>query len=218
MSKTAFAGVSKASNSFTVCVLAALLAIVPCSCCAPEKASVPHPGPDALAATTWAELWEQTPYPYTTPLPPAQASVIDGTYRRIEPTQPPAEGRAATPTPPGGGSWMWHPVRPTVWVMPPAPYSVQGGGWTLSLENGIFRIGHDSTGWHTLGSFTVSGNRIAFFNDPQCMEAVGRYEWRITAGRLALELVEDECGGHAPFLSGHKARAAILSGFPWMSH
>ena len=112
---------------------------------------------------------------------------------------------------------MWHPIRPTVWVMPPAPYSVQGDGWTLNLDTGIFRIGHDPTGWHTPGSFSVTGNRIAFFNDPQCMKAVGRYKWKFTAGQLALGLVEDECGDQAPLLSGRKARAAVLSALPWMS-
>lgn len=110
---------------------------------------------------------------------------------------------------------MWHPVRPTVWVMPPGPYSVKGGGWILSLDSGIFRIVHGATGWHTLGSFAVSGHHIEFFNDPYCMKAVGLYEWRLTAGQLTLRLVKDACGGQAPFQSGPQARAAILTEFPW---
>ena len=112
---------------------------------------------------------------------------------------------------------MWHPVRPTVWVMPPGPYSVQGGDWILSLDRGIFRIVHEATGWHTLGSYSVSGNRMEFFNDPHCMKAVGRYEWTLTAGQLNLRSVEDGCGGQSPFLSGRDMRAAILSELPWAS-
>ena len=112
---------------------------------------------------------------------------------------------------------MWHPVRPTVWVMPPGPYSAKGDGWTLSLDRGVFRMVHEATGWRTLGSFAVSGNTIEFFNDPHCMKAVGRYEWTLAEGQMVMELVQDSCGGQAPFQSGRAARATVLTEFPWAS-
>ena len=112
---------------------------------------------------------------------------------------------------------MWHPVRPTVWVMPTGPYSVEGGVWILGLDQGVFRVLHETTGWHSLGSFSVSGNRVQFFNDPNCMEAVGTYVWRIEAGQLLLEVIEDKCGARSAFQSGRGMRARALTSFPWTS-
>jgi hypothetical protein len=57
-----------------------------------------------------------------------------------------------------------------------------------------------------LGSFTVSGDQIRFFNDPHCTQVVGIYSWKLEEGRLALEAVEDKCfldlraEFHKPFL------------------
>jgi hypothetical protein len=113
--------------------------------------------------------------------------------------------------------WLSHPVRPTVWVMPPGPYSVEGGAWILQLDRGVFRMLHEATGWHSLGSYTVSGNRIELFNDPHCIEAVGIYTWSQESGQLALEAIKDECGDKAPFLSGSGRRASSFASRPWMS-
>jgi hypothetical protein len=112
---------------------------------------------------------------------------------------------------------MWHPVRPTVWVMPPGPYSVAGSGWRLQLDRGVFRILHEPTGWHSLGSFAVSGDQVTFFNDPHCMKAVGTYKWRLDAGQLILQLVADECGVRTAFQSGRGQRARVLAGMPWLA-
>jgi hypothetical protein len=111
---------------------------------------------------------------------------------------------------------MRHPVRPTVWVMPPGPYSVVGSGWFLHLDNGIFRVLHPATGWHSLGSYTVSESHVVFFNDPHCMKSVGVYGWELRDGLLALSLVTDECGARSPFQSGAGARARMFTSSLWV--
>jgi hypothetical protein len=113
---------------------------------------------------------------------------------------------------------MWHPVRPTVWVMPPAPYAVQGEGWMLHLDKGVFRLLHSTTGWHSLGSFIVSGNRLEVFNDPYCLKTIGTYTWHLEEDRLILSAVRDDCGGKSPFQSGEGLRSKVLAGFPWVGH
>ena len=136
--------------------------------------------------TVWTAMLQRTPYPYTTPLPPAEPTALDGTYVKLDPRP----GRRA-------------PCRRC------PPYPPEGGVWRLSLDDGIFRVVHDVIGWATLGSFTVSEDRIAFFNDPQCYEDVGIYAWRLESGQLTLEVVEDECGAGL--------RARNLASLPWES-
>ena len=63
----------------------------------------------------------------------------------------------------------------------------------LHLDKGIFRVFHEISGWRTLGSFTVSGDQIKFFNDPHCTQVVGIYTWKLEEGKLVFEVVEDEC-------------------------
>jgi hypothetical protein len=62
------------------------------------------------------------------------------------------------------------------------------------LDRGIFRLFHRQTGWNSLGSFTISGDRVTLFNDLNCPESVGVYAWRREAGQLIFDVVEDECG------------------------
>jgi hypothetical protein len=158
MSKRAFAPFPKASSSLTNAILFLILLTVLCAWATRERATVLPPGAKPKVTAIWPELREQTPYPFASPVPPAETTVLNSTYLRLDPTKPATAGSLAKPTPPGGGAWMWHPARPTVWVMPPGPYAVQGGG---------------------------------------------------------LVLTEDYCGGQAPIQSGQKARAAVLTGFPW---
>jgi hypothetical protein len=79
----------------------------------------------------------------------------------------------------------------------------------LNLEKGIFRVYHEGTGWFTVGSFTVSGDRIEFFNDPHCYQDTGAYAWELEGGELILEAVEDNCGVYL--------RAQNLVALPWES-
>jgi len=83
----------------------------------------------------------------------------------------------------------------------------EGGIWTLHLDKAIFRVYHEITGWRSLGSFTVSGDGIEFFNAPNCLEVVGVCAWKLEEGKLVLEVVEDEC-----FLG---LRAKNFTALPW---
>jgi hypothetical protein len=98
---------------------------------------------------------------------------------------------------------------------PPVPcrrcpdYIPQGGIWKLNLDKGIFRIFHESTGWRSIGSFIIDGNRLQVFNDPCCIEVKGFYRWTLAQGRLSLQVVEDKCA--------IRQRAKNLTKLPWLS-
>jgi hypothetical protein len=134
-------------------------------------ACAPEPSAPAVPTDIRSALFERTPFPYTTPLPPAQATILDGRYTSDDPSE----------------------VTETAGRCAPA-YPRHGGLWTLDLDRGIFRLFHEETGWNSLGSFTVSGDRVTFFNDLNCPESVGVYAWRQEAEQLILQVVEDECG------------------------
>lgn len=68
---------------------------------------------------------------------------------------------------------------------------------------------HDGTEWGTLGSFTVSEDRIEFFNDPHCLQDVGIYTWELRNGELVLKVIEDNCGVDL--------RLRNLVAYPWES-
>ncbi len=112
------------------------------------------------------------PYPYTTPLPPDQETVLDGTYGKLDPR----EG-----------------ARP--FCRRCMPYPAEGGLWLLRLDAGTYRIfsTRSLSGWRSLGSFTVSGDRLRLFNDPHCMEATGSYKWTLDGEELSLEVIDDAC-------------------------
>jgi hypothetical protein len=93
----------------------------------------------------WFALFEHTPVPWTTPLPPFEPTILDATYVKINP-------RLATP----------FPCRRC------PDYALEGGLWKFSLNKGIFRIYYTVNGWRSLGSYTVSDDRIYLFNDPYC--------------------------------------------------
>jgi hypothetical protein len=134
-----------------------------------DIATAPVQSAVAAAATPIAATLP-TPYPYTTPLPPPTPTLLDGTYTR-------AVQFEGTPT----------PCRRC------APYRAEGGTWTLALEAGVFRVWHDGTNFQGIGSFTVSGDRIMLFNDPNCHLDVGVYTWRLDGRSLILAEVSDPC-------------------------
>lgn len=118
----------------------------------------------------WLALLAQAPYPYTTPLPPQTPTVLDGMYAKVEPSH-------GTPV----------PCRRC------ADYLPTGGAWKLSLDKGVFRIYHQSSGWRSLGSFTIEGEQLFLFNDPACYDTVGAYTWTLREGQLNLQAIEDTC-------------------------
>ncbi len=118
----------------------------------------------------WQEIRQWSPYPHTTPLPPQAPTPVDGIYVRLDPRT--------------------HD-RPPCRRCP--PYPPEGGVWKLELDEGVFRVYHPRTGWRTLGSYTVDGDRITFFNDPQCHLAVGHFTWQRDEEGLRFALLDDDC-------------------------
>ena len=176
---------ARASNTLTIVVVIVFLTLAACS-----------PGADAPTATpvvsgvfadAWSDLAQKTPYPYTTPLPPAESTPIDGTWSKFDPR----EG-----------------TRP--FCVRCMPYPAEGGVWMLQLDRGIFRIfsTRSLNGWRSFGSFTVSESRMTLFNDPNCHETVGTYTWKLENGQLILEAVEDECADGW--------RAITFTNYPWV--
>lgn len=186
-------------SSLFVILMVVLPVAVSCSELTPTPASdtaTPHSTPtpknDALVQGTptptdsWSALFQKEPFPYTTPLPPQSPTVLDGLYTKFEPKE-------GTPV----------PCRRCPDYLP------EGGIWKLSLKEGVFRIFHENTGWHSLGSFMVSENRVTFFNDPHCYAIVGVYEWKLEGGKLNLKAIEDTC--HVD------RRARTLTNLTWAS-
>jgi len=142
--------------------------------------------PDLTPTDVWSGLLQTTPYPYRTPLPPPTPAALDGTYAKFE-------TKEGTPVP----------------CKRCPDYAPEGGVWKLNLDRGIFRVLHQVTGWRSLGSYTVSADRLVLFNDPNCPDVVGTYRWRVEAGELLLDEIEDECS--------IGLRAMNLTHLPWRS-
>ncbi|MCB0174144.1 MAG: hypothetical protein KDJ97_26755 [Anaerolineae bacterium] len=130
----------------------------------------PAPSSDQVAPTPSPAADSLQPYPYTTPLPPPTPTILDGLYNK----QVNFEG---TPT----------PCRRC------APYRAEGGTWTLKLDSGAFRVSHDGTGFHGIGSFTIVGDKLTVFNDPNCHLETGTYIWEADGRSLVLKTDDDPC-------------------------
>ena len=168
-----------------------MLCIISCSSPPQSSRTVPAPSPPAGEANVsqsiiWTEMLQKTPFPHTAPLPPQVPTVLDATYTKFDPKE-----------------------RPPVPCRRCPDYVPAGGIWKLNFNNGVYRIFHDYTGWRSIGSFVVDGNRVRLFNDPTCMEATGAYAWKLEAGRLSFQVIEDECA--------IGMRAKNLTMLPWMS-
>jgi hypothetical protein len=152
----------------------------------PAPPRPPDTGPSATPTDIWNALFQHTPVPWTTPLPPMDGTILDATYVKINP-------RPATP----------FPCRRC------PDYALEGGLWKFSLSKGIFRIYYTMNGWRSIGSYTVSGNRLYLFNDPYCNWDTGVYKWRLEDGVLILAEIDDPCS--------QGLRAANLADQPWLS-
>jgi hypothetical protein len=148
----------------------------------------------ATATDVWLASLERTPFPYLLPVPDPKRTVLDGTYTKIELKE-----------------------IPPVHCLRCPDYASEGGTWKLNLDKGVFRIFHQVTGWHSVGSFVVTRDRwtgdaqdqLLLINDPACPDAIGLYTWRLEEGSLILEVVDDTCAIHL--------RAANLTNLPWLS-
>jgi hypothetical protein len=126
--------------------------------------------PAYIPTNVWASLLEVTPVSYTTPHPDLKQSPLDGTYARFDPNWP---------------QW-WSCLRC-------ADYRPAGGAWRLQFDRGVMRIYYEVTGWNSLASYTVSGDRLYLFNDPYCRNETGVYRWELEDGNLRLETIQDSC-------------------------
>jgi hypothetical protein len=152
----------------------------------PPLTATPTPAVTATPTDIWGALLQHTPVPWTTPLPPLEATVLDATYVKVNP-------RLATPFP----------------CKRCPDYALEGGLWKFSLSKGVFRIYYTVNGWRSLGSYTVSGDRIYLFNDPYCNWDTGLYQWKLEDGVLTFIEIDDPCS--------QGLRAANLTDQPWMS-
>ena len=147
------------------------------------------PGGSAAEETSkakWAELLQRRPYPYLLALPESRQTEIEGTYVK---TVPAAADRV-------------HCLR--------CPdYNPEGGVWKLNLDRGVFRIFHPESEWRSIGSYIVAGDRLLFANDPNCIDGLGLYAWRLEQDRLELRVLDDPCA--------IGLRAANLCQMPWRS-
>jgi len=137
-----------------------------------------------VPTNVWASLLELTPVSYTIPHPTSSLSPLDGTYIKNDPAWP---------------QW-WSCLRC-------ADYRPAGGVWRLQFDGGVMRIYYEVTGWSSLASYTVSGDRLFIFNDPYCKDMTGEYQWEMENGNLALEALQDSCS--------FQLRARNLSRQPW---
>jgi hypothetical protein len=171
------------------CGLALLVALTSCSS---SDSSPPDRDSDGLL-----NLWRRDPnepYPFTTPIPLRDPTVLDGGYERHVSVAF-AGGRPV-------------PCRRC------APYRIYAGETKFELSRGRFVITHDAVGSSSYGNFastghyTVEGDTIEFFNDVNCPATRGTYEWRLDNDALILDVVDDPC----PYA---QLRARYLSALPW---
>jgi hypothetical protein len=163
--------------------LAALVAAVVLGACSGGAPASPSASP-----TGDPDRWRSDPnepYPFTTPIPPRRSTPIDGTYRRDY-------EQGARPI----------PCRRC------APYRLDRGVAGLELRAGRYRLVHEASAFSASGHYVIDGDRFVLFNDPNCPQTRGVYRWRIEAGALSLQAVEDDCAFDL-------LRARYLSAAPW---
>lgn len=168
----------KFAHRFIVLVPIVIIVLSINSCSPPTQQSTNslsrvNPEPDLLEArptNVWSSLLEVTPFAYSNPLPKPDQTLLDGTYSKYDPDPP-----------------QWWSCRRC------ADYRPAGGIWRLQFDRGVMRIYYEVTGWSSLASYTVSGDRLYLFNDPYCKEATGEYLWKVIDGNLTIEVVDDPC-------------------------
>lgn len=177
-------------SRFSILTLCASLLLAACAAPAVVDSAVPTASPSPSASLTPTDIWmgllERTPEPFLQPLPPAEPAEIDGVYSKVDFSEP---------------QW-WRCLRC-------ADYRPGGGIWKLSFDRGILRIYYDVTGWRSIASYIVEGDRLTIFNDPICPEEVGEYTWSRDLKTLTLNVVADSCS--------IDLRGQNLSAQPWES-
>lgn len=137
-------------------------------------------------AEKWAALLQRQPFPYKRGLPPPERTPLDGTYSKVDPKHDPQVPCKRCPD-----------------------YAPEGGIWKIQFDKGVFRIIHLSSGWKSIASFALDGDRLLLFNDPVCHETTGIYAWKAAEGQIVFTAIEDECA--------IRLRAINLTQQPWLS-
>jgi hypothetical protein len=134
----------------------------------------------------WAELLQRVPFPYLIPLPEPKRTGLDGTYTKVVVST----------------SERVHCLR--------CPdYAPEGGLWKLNVDRGVFRIFHPESGWKSIATVIVAGDRMVLANDPTCIDGIGVYKWRLEREQLTIDAIDDPCA--------IKLRAMNLTQQPWVS-
>jgi hypothetical protein len=117
------------------------------------------------------------PYPFMSPTPTPAPTAVDGTYlRTVELSEV-------------GGARIGLPFR----CFRCPPYRIDAGVTTLIFARGAYYLHHHLSGFRTLGSYVLEGDRMTLFNDANCPQVPGVYAFEVTAHGIRLEAVEDEC-------------------------
>jgi hypothetical protein len=132
------------------------------------------------------------PYPFMSPTPPPEPTSIDGTYLRTL-----TLGEM-------GGARRALPYR----CLRCPPYRITPGVNTLVLFRGAYYLHHQLSGFRTMGSFVVDGDRLTLFNDANCPQTVGTYDIEVSSHGIRFDVVEDGC-------SFSNERALDLEYRPW---
>jgi hypothetical protein len=137
-------------------------------------------------AEKWSSLLQRKPFPHKRELPAPERTPLDGTYTKVDPKKDPHVPCRRCPD-----------------------YAPEGGVWKIQFDKGAFRIIHLSSGWKSIASFTLEGDRLLLFNDPVCHETTGTYAWKAEGGQITFTAIEDECA--------IRLRAMNLTRQPWLS-
>jgi hypothetical protein len=132
---------------------------------------------------------EDTPYPYTRPLPPRTRTPLDGTYMRIL-TIEDVDGLL--------------PFR----CLRCPPFFLNAGVSTIAFHRGYYWLNHQLSGFKSLGMYTVERGRVTLFNDPWCPQDRSTYRWDVRRGALTFEPLSGTC-------VYEEARAKDLTKAPW---
>jgi hypothetical protein len=117
------------------------------------------------------------PYPFMSPTPPPLETPIDGTYMRTVDLDE------------VGGARIGLPYR----CFRCPPYRIDAGVSTLIFTKGAYYVHHHMSGFRTMGSFVIDGDRITLFNDPNCPQTPGVYTFEHSAHGISLQVVHDGC-------------------------
>jgi hypothetical protein len=143
-----------------------------------SPSSEPQAGDTPFAAETLDDLPATLrPYPYTDPAPAPVPTEIDGTYMLILTLEDLGGPSNALP----------FPCRRCL------PYARDPGVLTLIFFDGAYFVDHQMSGFHATGHYTVEGDRLTLFNDPNCSRVRGTYTWQLDGASLRLKPVDDPC-------------------------